>query len=83
MDDKIKLKKLEAKLSNERTLLSYIRTSSAVLVLAFAMFKFFEEKIIIQLGAAVLIFGLAILILGWYRFFQERKRIHNLDLASV
>ncbi len=76
--DKIKLKKLEAMLSNERTLLSYIRTSSAVLVLAVAMFKFFEDKTIIYLGFVVLVLGILIFILGLIRFFQERGRIADL-----
>ncbi|MDQ3076506.1 MAG: DUF202 domain-containing protein [bacterium] len=78
--DKIKLKKLEALLSNERTLLSYIRTAAAVLVLAVAMFKFFEEKAIIYVGFAVLGAGILIFILGIYRFFQEKERIHHMKL---
>jgi putative membrane protein len=75
MEDKIKLKKVEASLSNERTFLSYIRTSAAVLVLACALFKFFDDKTIIYLGYVVLIMGLLIFLLGLYRFVQERRRI--------
>jgi uncharacterized membrane protein YidH (DUF202 family) len=80
--DKVKLKKLEAHLSNERTLLSYIRTASAVLVLAVAMFKFFEEKIIMYAGFGVLVLGLLIFLLGLYRFFQERNRIFSMNIDS-
>ncbi len=76
--DKIKLSRLEAHLSNERTLLSYTRTAASVLVLAVALFKFFEEKTVIYLGYGVLFFGLIIIILGIYRFFQERKRIYTM-----
>jgi putative membrane protein len=83
MEENIKLKKLEAYLSNERTLLSYIRTASTVIVLAVAMFKFFESKIIIQLGFAVLIIGLIIFVLGIYRFIQQRRRIRKLELSHV
>jgi uncharacterized membrane protein YidH (DUF202 family) len=81
--DKVKLKKLEAQLSNERTLLSYIRTASAVLVLAVALFKFFEDKRIIYLGFGVLALGLAVFILGLYRFLQERKRISGMSIEPV
>jgi uncharacterized membrane protein YidH (DUF202 family) len=76
-NDKKNLHKLEAHLSNERTLLSYIRTSSAVLVLSVALFKFFEDRTVIMLGFFTLIFGACILILGIYRFFQERRRIYH------
>ncbi|MCC2631117.1 MAG: hypothetical protein K0S38_926 [Candidatus Paceibacter sp.] len=79
--DKVKLKKLEAHLSNERTFLSYIRTASAVLVLAVAMLRFFEDKTVIYLGFAVLALGLAVFALGVYRFFQERNRIHAMDVS--
>lgn len=78
MEDTTKLKKIEASLSNERTILSYIRTSAAVLVLAFAMFKFFEEKTIIYLGYVVLTIGILIFLLGVYRFIKERQRIASL-----
>ena len=81
MEDKIKLKKLEAHLANERTFLSYTRTTASVVVLAVALIKFFEEKIVIYIGFVVLIVGILILILGIYRYFQERKHIARLDLS--
>jgi len=80
MNETIKLNKLEAYLSNERTLLSYIRTAASAAVLAVAMFKFFESKIIIYVGFGILVISLLVFILGLYRYFQQRKRITHMDL---
>jgi putative membrane protein len=80
VEPKIKLKKLEASLSNERTMLSYTRTAMSVLVLAVAMLKFFTDDTMIILGWAAVVFGVAILGLGIVRYIQERKRIHATQL---
>lgn len=81
MDTKEKLAKKETELSNERTFLAYTRTASSILVLAVALFKFFESKLIVSLGIVAGIVGLAILILGIVRYFQEKRRI--LDQVST
>lgn len=76
MDTEAKLKKMEALYSNERTLLSYIRTAASVLVLAVALLRFFESDSILFLGWVTVAIGAFILLLGIIRYFQERKRIH-------
>ncbi|HYE22496.1 MAG TPA: DUF202 domain-containing protein [Verrucomicrobiae bacterium] len=77
MSDADQLEKLQAHYSNERTLLSYIRTSASVLVLAVALLRFFESKTIIYLGWASLAAGSFIMIVGLQRYLQERKRINK------
>ncbi len=77
MQDKEKLEKLKAYYSNERTLLSYIRTSTSVLVLAVALLKFFNAKYIVYLGFFILSIGILILILGIHRYFQEKSTIRQ------
>lgn len=71
----IEIKKREFLLSSERTFLSYIRTSASVLVLSVALFKFFENKVIIYIGYFCLVLGFLIVALGLYRYSEERKRI--------
>ncbi|MES2436771.1 MAG: DUF202 domain-containing protein [Patescibacteria group bacterium] len=81
MSDTTKLTKVEAYLSNERTLLSYMRTAASVAVLAVAMFKFFEDEWVIYLGFAVLLLGVGVFVLGTYRFIQGRKRINSITTS--
>jgi putative membrane protein len=71
------LEKLQAHYANERTLLSYVRTSASVLVLAVALLRFFDNRTISYLGWVTLIAGIVILIVGLQRYSQERKRINN------
>ena len=80
MEKEIQYEKIKAHLSNERTLLSYTRTAASVLVLAVALFKFFNDSTVVMLGYICLGVGAIITILGIYRFFQERKRIATADL---
>lgn len=69
------LDKTRTHYSNERTLLSYVRTSMSVLVLAVAMMRFFENRSVIYTGWVLLGAGIFILLLGAYRFWQEREHI--------
>lgn len=75
MEKEHSVQHLEAHLANERTLLSYIRTAASLLVLAVALFKFFEEEYVVLLGWFILSLGLFIFTLGTYRFSQEKRRI--------
>ncbi|MFA6426870.1 MAG: DUF202 domain-containing protein [Candidatus Magasanikbacteria bacterium] len=71
----LKLEKKRSLHSNERTFLSYVRTSMSVLVLAVALFKFFETRLIIYIGWFVLVGGIVILLIGVYRYYQEKRDI--------
>jgi uncharacterized membrane protein YidH (DUF202 family) len=71
------LDKLQAHYSNERTLLSYIRTSASVLVLAVALLRFFTERTVITLGWVSLAIGIVILAIGLQRYYVERARING------
>ena len=62
-------------LSNERTLLSYIRTFFSATILAILLLRFFADKIYQQLGAIILIIGLAFLFVGVYYYISRRRRL--------
>jgi uncharacterized membrane protein YidH (DUF202 family) len=81
-EKEINIKKREFYLSNERTFLSYIRTSASVLVLAVALFKFFTDSAIIALGVVCLIVGCLVVALGLYRFLSEKNRIKTDDFTQ-
>ncbi len=69
-------------LSNERTLLSYVRTSLSAFILAFALFEFFNSEETRRLGLIFFIIGVAFLFVGIVYFLWRRKRIldlHNQD----
>jgi putative membrane protein len=73
---------LQAHYSNERTFLSYIRTSTSVLVLAVALMRFFDNKAVIFLGWFTLAIGIVILAVGLKRYMAEKNRIRDPDLKS-
>jgi putative membrane protein len=60
-------------LSNERTLLNYIRTALAFLASGVALIRFFEEPAMIVIGWALLPLGIACVIFGFVRFNHVRK----------
>lgn len=63
-------------LANERTLLSYIRTSLAMLVGGAMALRLLEPDPILGSAAwAAIVIGSVILVFGSYRFFSVRKRI--------
>ncbi|MBL8030208.1 MAG: DUF202 domain-containing protein [Candidatus Doudnabacteria bacterium] len=67
------LEKLRSHYANERTLLSYIRTSASLFVLAVALLKFFYDATFKVFGWSCLILGGIILFFGVYRYFKERE----------
>lgn len=77
MEHPKKLDKIEASLANERTLLAYIRTSASAIVLAAALFKFFQNKLIMASAIVSAVAGITILILGIYRYIAEQRRIRH------
>jgi putative membrane protein len=60
-------------LSNERTLLVYIRTALAFLASGVALIHFFEKPAMIIIGWALLPLGIACAIFGFVRFNHVRK----------
>ena len=71
-------------LSNERTLLNYIRTALAFLASGVALIRFFEEPAMIIIGWALLPLGIACAIFGFVRFNHVRKVLqHQWHLRSM
>jgi putative membrane protein len=62
-------------LANERTLLSYIRTSLYFLVSGVALIKVEDLEKVKDLGYLSFLICLVILIVGFSNFFKVRKRI--------
>jgi len=60
-------------LSNERTLLNYIRTALAFLASGVALIHFFEQPGMVIIGWALLPLGIACVVFGIVRFYHVRK----------
>lgn len=65
-------------LSNESTLLAYIRTSLAVIAAGGTLIHFFSESYIDLLGAFLIISGIFILLWGYTRFKRMDKEIKKI-----
>lgn len=75
-DDLILRDKLAAdrtNLSNERTLLAYIRTSVGLLVSGIALLRLFDNQYIHILGYALVLFAILTVCLGFRRYFRVRQ----------
>jgi len=57
-------------LANERTLLAYMRTALAVVIVGFSLIKFFRTEFFEVLGWCLLPVGLAVLVIGIWRYRQ-------------
>ena len=82
MDRSVIREKLDAartKLANERTLLSYVRTSLALIVAGITFIRFFDYSIIIYLGWIFLPFGVINFVLGIVRYRDTRDHITEID----
>lgn len=63
-------------LANERTLLSYLRTSFALFAAGGTLIKVFsDEQGLVDFGIILLAVGLVVVVVGIIRFFQMKKRI--------
>jgi putative membrane protein len=63
-------------LANERTLLSYLRTSIALFASGGTLLKLLpEEPMMVKLGIVLLSLGLVAVVVGIIRFTQVKKRI--------
>lgn len=74
MNEKLAIQR--TKLANERTLLSYIRTSLVMFAGGGTILKFApQEKVYLYGAFAVVVLGIAFLILGYYLFLKNRRII--------
>lgn len=74
---KLKLEEESALLSNERTLLSYVRTTFSALILGFALIQFSNENnSMFTVGVATIIAGFVLGIIGFIEYNMYKKRIH-------
>lgn len=65
-------------LSNERTMLSYVRTAFAALILGFALIQFAPDSLALtRVGAASIAAGILLIGIGLIHYSIEKKRIQN------
>lgn len=62
-------------LANERTFLSYMRTSFAMALFGFAFIELSEKPISQDAGVAFVISGIALLVVGFLIFLFRRRNI--------
>lgn len=66
-------------LSNESTILAYIRTSLALVAAGAALIHFFTENWIRVIGGLFLILGLVIMVIGVFRYKKMDKSIKDIE----
>ena len=72
----IKLEEESAMLANEKTLLSYIRTTFSALILGFALIQLSNKNTsLLNIGIATIIGGIILGIIGIIEFRLHKKRI--------
>lgn len=62
-------------LSNERTLLAYLRTFLGFITAGVAMIQFVKNSYFVVIGYGLLSFSISIVIIGLYRFIKNRSII--------
>lgn len=73
---KLKLEKETTLLANERTFLSYIRTTFSALILGFALIQLSNNnRTLLSIGIATIIGGFILGIIGFIDFKLHKKRI--------
>ena len=65
------------KLANERTLLAYTRTFLSFIVAGVALIQFFDKESFIVLGYVLIPAGFFILLIGFYRYLEVRKKLNR------
>ena len=63
--------------ANERTFLSYVRTSIELFLLMIAMVRFFSNPVVIAFGTIAGIFAVGFLVYGLHRFRRRKREISN------
>jgi putative membrane protein len=77
-----KLAVIRTVLANERTLLSYLRTSLGCLIGGAGLIKFFTHPLYVIGGSVLIVFSAVWLLVGIRRFWKTRKLIQNIDLED-
>ncbi len=68
------------RLANERTLLAYLRTALGLAAAGATLMRFFPHTPLDRIvGVALMAFGLALLIVGVWRFTSEHRRYKRLE----
>ncbi len=75
--DKIKLDIERTLWANERTMLAYIRTAFASLILGFGILRFATNNTIYSLGFIAVIIGIAFIIAGMKTYGSRKKAVVN------
>lgn len=65
-------------LANSRTLLAYLRTSLSFAVAGVSLIQFFQYRLIVAFGYALVPAGAAIALFGFKRYFEIRRRIYEI-----
>jgi putative membrane protein len=65
-------------LANERTLLSYVRTTLAMMTVGGTLIKFFDETLLVVSGWMLLLFALAIALVGFMRYIKIYAYMYQL-----
>lgn len=72
---KLKLEEETALLANERTLLSYVRTTFSALILGFALIQFSDQDSMLRLGVATIIGGFILGLIGLIEYKMHNTKI--------
>lgn len=72
------LARVRTTMANERTLLSYYRSSVALLGFAAFIYKFLQSWATITLSILCVFFGLFLAYIGTRRFIKQRRKIERL-----
>ncbi len=64
-------------LANERTLLAYARTALTMFIVGVSLIKFFNSDFSRLLGLSFIFFCISVLIVGFIRYIEIRRIIHD------
>ena len=65
-------------MANDRTWLSYVRTSLTLFVVGVTFIKFFDSIILFVIGWVFVPIGITVLIFGFWKFLSVKKLIHSI-----
>lgn len=66
-------------LANERTLLSYIRTSLTIIIVGFSLNKFFDIPMLQIIGVCLILLGVGTIIFGLWRYINMKQVISSVN----
>lgn len=65
-------------MSNERTLLAYIRTSLTFFIAGISFISIFKDELVIAVGTLFVFLGFLLLTVGIIRFFQTKTHLNKI-----